>query len=206
MIIENYKHEVDQAVKKFRRDVEKIERSDNPYYNTPGVKEYEAQQLRQELEKAVQGVETRFNIEIDPEIEQAKQTAARSFFTPTVSDKSLVADAVSELVADVTLAYTDNQKLEAFERFEIRIEQLEESGLWEVRRKLPEVLGAIGQDETITRKLKGLNATLRALKTPEQEVLSDLEQVKINGVAASFNRLKLTHIVYKDYVNNRYHA
>lgn len=202
----NYKREVEQAVKRFRKDVDKIRNSDNPYYKAKDVQDYEIQQLRKALETTVQDVESRFNAELDGELEQAERLAVRSFFTPTTNDKLIVADSVSELVADVTFAFTDAEKVDAFDRFEARIEQLEVNGLSEVRRKLPEVLSAIGQDQVITKKLKTLNATLRQIRTPEQEQHDELLDLQSNGVAQEFSRLKMTHPAFKDDTNNRYHG
>lgn len=201
---ENFKREVDQEVKRFRKKVTEIQTSPNPYFENTKIREYEVNKLRGELEKKVDEINAQFSAEIEPQIAEFEERAAKSFFKPTEADRKLVSEFVSDFLADAKLAYSEKDKLEAFDRFEQRIEYLDENGLHEVRKQLPMVFDRLGVDTTLTSKLRSLNATLRQLQTAEQMRLDELKDARINGVDAPYRRLRLTHPAYQDYANNRY--
>lgn len=133
-----------------------------------------------------------------------KPIAAKSYFRPTESDKRLVDEFISEFLVDAKLGYTEADKLDAFERLEDKLGHLDEHGLSEVRKRLPELFDALSEDKTLQGKLKGLNATFKELQTTEQLELEALKEDKLNGVDGAFRRLRLIHPAYKDYINNRY--
>ena len=202
--MEQYKKQVDQEVKRYRSEVTKMQTSENPYYHDPKVLEYETKQKRAELEKKIDEINKGFTADIDAQIEQMEAVAAKSYFRPSESDRKLVSEFMSDFLADAKLTYTDKEKLDAFERLEQRLAYLDENGLHEVRKQLPVVFDRLGVDTTLTSKLRGMNATLRELKTAEQMQLDELKEGKMNGVDASFRRLRLTHPSYADYKDNRY--
>ncbi|WP_338452326.1 hypothetical protein R4Z09_10835 [Niallia oryzisoli] len=201
--MEQYSKQIEAEVAKFRKGVEKIRTSDNPYYADVKVQDYEIRKLREQLEKNVEEIKAKFTTEIDAKIAEMEPVAAKSFFKPTESDRRLVDEYVSEFLADAKLSYSDSDKLDAFERFEYKLGYLEENGLHEARKRLPEIAEKLKDDETLQKKLRGMNATFRELRTSEQFKLDELKEAKINGVDSAFRRLRLTHPAYSDYKNNR---
>lgn len=201
---ENFKREVEQEVKRFRNEVKKIQTSKNPYYANVDVQNYEISKLRGELEMRISAIKKQFNDDIDGQIAVYEERAAKSFFKPSETDKKLVAEYISEFLADTKLAYTEKDKLEAFENFESKLGYLDENGLHEVRRHLPNVFDQLASDKALASKLKGLNATLRELKTAEQAQLDELKEMKINGIDWAYRRLRLTHPSFSDYQNNQH--
>lgn len=203
-IKEQYQKQVEQAVNKFRRDFDKIKTSENPYYHDEAVRDYEIQRLREELEKQVNEINKQFNAEIDAKIEELEPIAAKSYFRPTETDKRLVDEFVSEFLADAKLAFSESEKLDAFEKFEEKLGFLDENGLSLVRKRLPELFDALSDDTTLQSKIRGLNATLKELQTTEKMALEELIEQKMNGVDAAFRRLRLIHPAFSDYKYNRY--
>lgn len=201
--MEQYQKLVEQEVKRFRGEVEKMQRSENPYFHDKSVLSYEIKQRREVLEKNVKEINDKFNAEIEQAIEQAEPVAAKSYFKPSETDKRLVDEYVSEFLADAKLGYTEKEKLDAFERFEHKLGYLDENGLHEVRRRLPEIADKLGSDDPLQKRLRSMNATFRELRTAEQMKLDELKEQKINGVDSVFRRLRLTHPAYSDYKNNR---
>lgn len=205
-MFEQYKKQVEQEVKRFRGAVNTIRTSENPYYaDNVKVQDYEISKLRGELEKKIAEINTKFASEIEPKITEFEEKAATSFFKPSEAERKLVDEAITEFKTDVSLAYSDRDRLDAFDRFEQRINYLDVNGLYEVKKRLPEVAEKIGdQDSALTSKLKGMNAIFKELQTPEQAQLDELKDAKFSGVDASFRRLRLTHPSYSDYKFNRY--
>ncbi|MFC7321963.1 hypothetical protein [Halobacillus campisalis] len=194
-IKQTFAKQVEQETKQFRKDVEKMEKSDNPYY-TDDVVAYETDQRRQELESRVSEINSQFEKEIDAQIEQQERVAARSTFRPTTADKQLVDEYIQELIADATFAYTDSDRLEALDKFEEKIGHFEEGGLYEVKKRLPEVARSLQGNEFMQKKLRGIHRTFSELQTPEKELLDDLKDAKSTGVDMTFRRLKMTHKAY----------
>ena len=201
--MEQYQKQVEQEVKKFRNEVKKMQESENPYYATPGVLDFEVKQRREALEKKVAEINAKFSAEVDAAIETAKPEAAKSYFRPTETDKRLVDEFVTEFLADAKLSYTESDKLDAFAKLEQKLGYLDENGLHEVRKRLPEMADKLGSDEVLQKKLRGINATLKELRTAEQMKLDELQEQKINGVDWAFRRLRLTHPSYADYKLNK---
>lgn len=50
-IREQYSKQIEREVNKFRKELKRVEQSENPYYHDPKVLEYETKQLREALEK-----------------------------------------------------------------------------------------------------------------------------------------------------------
>jgi len=201
----DYKHEVEQLVKRFRNDVNKIRTSDNPYFaDSVKVQDFEISKLRVELETKVADVNKQFNVEMDSRISELETRAAKSYFRPSETDKKLVSEFISELKSDVTLAYGDRDKLESYEKFEQKLGYLDEHGLSEVRKRLPEIVELLGDgDEALTSRLKATNSALKQLRTTEQQQLDTLLDEKSSGVDWAFRTLRMTHPSFADHRLNR---
>lgn len=202
--MEKQRQEIENAVKKFRREVEKIKTSDNPYYKDKEVQRYEIDQRRAELEATVAEQSNAFDTAITQEIEQAEKAANASRFYTTETQKQQAEHALDAFVADVTLAYDDNGKHEAYKTLERRLEGMEAAELAHIRLKLPQVLSRVNGDEVATKKLKSLNTTLAALKTPEQERLAELKEAKRIGADQAYKRLRMTHKAYSHLRDNQH--
>src|SRR4051794_3754705 len=189
--MEQFKKLVDQEVKKFRADVEEMHKSENLYYATPGVKEYETKQKRDALEKWIREINKEFTATIDAKIAEMEPVAAKSYFKPSEIDRKLVDEYVTEFLADAKLGYAEKDKLDAFDRFEQKLGYLDENGLHEVRKRLPELFDQLGNDETLKKKLRGMNATFKQLQTAEQMQLEELKEQRANGIDATYRRLRL---------------
>lgn len=198
----NQRQEIENVVKKFRKEVEKIQTSDNPIYKDKEVAQYEIKQKRAELDATVAELSNAYDKAIAQEIEQAEEKAKTSRFYTSEASKQQAEHALDAFVADVTLAYDDNGKYAAYSTLERRLDNMEASELSHIRLQLPSVLSRVGGDEIATKKLKSLNATLAALKTPEQERLDELKAQKISGADGAYRRLRMIHPSYNDFRDN----
>lgn len=201
----NQEQEIKRAVDKFRKQVEKIKTSDNPYYKDKEVQEYEIKQHRAELDATVSELSNAFDAQIAQEIEQAEDRAKASRFYTSETQKQQVEHALDSFVADVTLAYDDNGKHEAYKTLERRLDGMEPAELAHVRLKLPQALTRVNGDDVATKKLKSLNAVLAKLQTPEEERLDELKTAKRLGADQTYRRLKMTHPAYSHLRDNQHH-
>lgn len=198
----NQEQEIKRAVDKFRKKVTDIRESDNPYYKDKEVQEYEIKQHRAELDATVSELSNAFDAQIAQEIEQAEDRAKASRFYTTETQKQQAEHALDSFVADVTLAYDDTDKHEAYKTLERRLDGMEPAELAHVRLKLPQVLSRVNGDDIATKKLKSLNTVLAKLQTPEEERLEELKTAKRVGVAQAYRRLRFTHATYSHLPEN----
>ncbi|WP_173916909.1 hypothetical protein [Halobacillus sp. Marseille-Q1614] len=191
---EQLKKEVEKLTKDFRKNVDAINTSDNPYYKDAEVREYEINKLKGELDTKVGEINKEFHAHIDADIEQAEREAARSSFRVMPSDRDLAKQFVTDLKAELTFAMTDSDKRQAIERFEEKMGHFEtEGGLYAVKQQLPDVAQAVQDDEFAMKKLRQVNNTFNALQTPEQERLTELQDAKVSGVTHKYRTLQMTH-------------
>ena len=198
----NHKKEIENAVKKFRSGVERIQNSDHPQYRDPLVKQYEIKALRAELDAKVTELSNEFDAIMAAEIEKAEAAAKTSRFYVSETQKQQAQYALDAFVADVTLAYDDNGKHSAYNSLELRLEDMSAAELAHIRLQLPSVLSRVNGDEIATKKLRSLNDTLAKLKTPEQERLDELKAQKVSGADTAYRRLRVIHPAYSDYRDN----
>jgi len=200
----DYNKQIEQEVSRYRKAVTTIRTSDNPYYSENlKVQDYEIAKLRDELEKKVSDISDQFNSVIDTQIVEFEEKAAKSYFRPSESDRKLVGAILGEFKTDILLAYTEADKADVFDRLEKKLGYLDDANaLYEVKTRLPELVQALGHDESTLKKLKGINSTLQALKTPEQAELDELKESKMNGVDWDFRRLRMTHPSFSDHRHN----
>ncbi|MCH4825598.1 hypothetical protein [Planococcus halocryophilus] len=198
----NAKTEIENAVKKFRREVEKIKTSDNPYYHDAKVQEYEIKEKRAELDAFVAEQQNAFNASIVAEIEKAEHAAQHSRFTATEQQRKQGDYALDSYVADVTLARDDNGKHSAYKTLERRLDGMSAEELAHIRLQLPSVLARVNGDTVALKRLQSLNETLAALKTEEQERLDELKAHKVSGADGAYRRLRMIHPAYNDFRDN----
>lgn len=198
----NQRQEIEQAIKKFRKEVDKIRTSDNPYYHDAKVQEYEIKALRAELDAFVAEKNSEFNAIMTQEIEKAEAEANKSRFIPNETQKKEADYALDSFVADITLARDDVAKYAAYNRLDERMDDMEAEALSHIRLQLPSVLSRVNGDEIATKKLKNLNETLSGLKTAQQERLDELKAEKRIGADGAFRRLRVTHPAFSDYRDN----
>ncbi|SFK12409.1 hypothetical protein SAMN04487936_107210 [Halobacillus dabanensis] len=199
-IKQQYQQQVDQEVKGFRNEVQKMKTSENPYYHDQAVLDYEIGQKRKELEKRVAEISDEFQKKIDEVVEAQEREAARSTFRVSTADRQLAEQFTTDLKAELTFSYSEADKRAAFNKFEEKIHHFDdESGLYAIKQKLPEVAQAVNDDEFSMKELRKINGTFNALQTPEAEHLEEIKQAKLSGVDTSFRRLRLTHPAYSDY-------
>ena len=193
----HYQKAIEKEVKSFRKQVEKMQQSENPYYHDQKVQDYEINKLKESMETEVQRLDDEFHAKMDEEIEAQSRVAARSTFYTSDTEKRLVSDSLDELTADLTFATNDGQKLDAIEKFENKLNYLEDGGLAEVKKRLPEVARKIQGDEFSSKNLRKIYHTFDYLMTPAQETLEELREAKNSGVNQVYRRLRLTHQAYK---------
>lgn len=188
---DNYEKQIEAAVNNFKRRRKRIQESDHPIYNVEGAREYEIEQLRDEMDAEISRINDEFETALEPVLEQAKYEAARSRFYVSASTKEEVTYMVDSFIADASLAFTDKSKVEAYAAFEEKLNELDEAALSEVRLQLPKIAQALGGDKTLEKDLKVLNTTLSRLKTPEQERYEELQALKVHGVDMKHRMMKL---------------
>ncbi|MGP4077289.1 hypothetical protein [Halobacillus sp. K22] len=199
--MEQYKRDIEKAVRKFRKDVQKIEESSDPRYKDQAFKDEAIREKRQELEDVVADRNTKYAQEAEALLEQRKQEAAKSYFKPSPSDKQFVESVLDEFTASVAFAYSDKQRREVFNSLEDRFEHMSPEQLNEVRKQLPKVLQSVNDEETI-KKLRYVNSYLSNLQTPEQEALEEAQEAAMLKPDAAFRRLTFTHPAFKDQAKN----
>lgn len=198
----NHKQEIENAVKQFRKTVDRINTSDHPQYRDPLVKEYEIKAARAELEANVAELSHQFDAAISQEVEAAEQKAKASRFFTTETQRKGVEFALDEYVAGLTLARDDTGKHIANNDLERRLEGMSAEELAYVRLQLPSVLSRVNGDPIALKKLQGLNEVLERLKTPEQERLDELKAAKASGADGAYRRLRMIHPNYNDFRDN----
>ncbi|WP_411953235.1 hypothetical protein ACKXGF_07760 [Alkalibacillus sp. S2W] len=199
---EQYEKEIENAVKAFKKADKDMHKSENPYF-TPEVIDYELKLQKETLEKTVKETREKFNREIEETIEEQKERANRSSFHVSQSSKDFVENTVNEAVADISLALNDKEALEGFKRFEDKLDSMNEAELYHLRKQLPGMLNELADaNDTIKSKLRMTNSALSELKTEEETLLEELENLQLKGVDFTFRRLKMTHRFYKPNNNN----
>ncbi|KAF0816575.1 Butyryl-CoA dehydrogenase [Bacillus sp. ZZV12-4809] len=199
-IKQSYQKQIDSEVKAFRKSVDKISNSANPYYADEAVKKYEVEQLRNKLDAEVKRLESEFNDKMEEAIEHASKQASRATVYVNPSDKSRLAEITADLYADLTFASDPNRKSEAFDRFMEKVTAFEDSGvgpLFELKRQLPDLMKKLEGDKFAEQKLRGLYHELASLKTDEEERLEALKADKLSGVAHNYRVLRMVHQAYK---------
>lgn len=202
----NQEQEIKQAVEKFKKDVRKIRESDNPYYKDKEVQDYEINALRDELDATVAEKSNAYDYAITQELEQAETRAKASRFYTTETEKQQTDYALDSYIADITMARTDADKYAAYSRFESRLDGMNEGALAHLRLKLPQALSRVNGDSFALKDLRKVNDALAALKTPEEERVTELKEAKRVGAAQSYRRLRFAHPSYshlRDNQNNR---
>jgi hypothetical protein len=188
--------EVDTAVGKFRKQVDRIENTDDPRFAGREVKEYEIGKLKTELEAQVAEINAKYKEKAEELLAQSEARAAHSYFKPSMSDKEFVNSILDDFTASIALAYSDTDKAQAFSALEARFEHMTPEQLYAVKSKLPSVLQAVKDDEFSVKQLRGVNSTLSNLRTPEQESLDEAKSIALSSPDMSFRRLKMTHPTY----------
>lgn len=197
-----FEDQVNQKVQQFRKGVDKIQKSDNPYYQDKAVQQYEIKGLREKLEEEVAEINAEHNRQSEQAVEQAKDKAAKSYFTVTDNDRRQIENILGEFTADVALAYNDTQRTAAFTKLEYKLEYLSDNQLAAVRKQLPEVLSKTSDMGTVSN-LKKLNTTLAGLQTPEEQALADTEEQAQRAPDMAYKRLQMTHAAFSDLQKNR---
>jgi hypothetical protein len=195
-----YQQAIDKEVKGFRKQVQKIEQSPNPYYADDAVKKYEVEQLRNKLDAEVKRLDAEFNAKMDEAINHAAKQASRASVYVNPSDKARLSEITADLYADLTFSVDTNRKAEAFDRFMEKVTAFEDSGvgpLFELKRQLPDLMRKVQGDSFAEQKLRGLYHELSTLKTAEEDHLESLKTDKLSGVSHNYSVLKMVHPAYK---------
>lgn len=199
-IKQSYQKQVDQQVSQFRKGVNKINNSPNPYYASDDVKRYEIEQLRNKLDAEVKRLDAEFNSKMDEHIKQAAKQASRATVYVNPTDKARLNEITADLYSDFTFARDVNAKTKAFDRFMEKVTAFEDSGvgpLFELKRMLPDVMRKVQGDKFAEQKLRDLYHELSTLKTDEEERLEALKADKLSGVSHNYSVLKMVHQAYK---------
>jgi hypothetical protein len=195
--------EVDTAVSKFRKGVDKIKNSPNPYYSDVEVQNYEIGKLKADLESQVAEINAKYKEKAEELLANAERQAATSYFKPSMSDKEFVGSVLDDFTASIALAYSDSDKAKAFSALEARFEHMTPEQLYAVKSKLPSVLQAVKDDEFSVKQLRGVNSTLSNLRTHEQESLDEAKALELSSPDGAFRRLKMTHPSYSHLQKSR---
>ncbi|MFL0505520.1 hypothetical protein ACH0B5_07225 [Ureibacillus sp. 179-F W5.1 NHS] len=196
-IAEKYKREIEGAVSSFKKEVAKIEKSANPYYQLDEVRDYEIGKLRETLDGQIKAIKERFYAEIDAEIKSATFAAKTSKFNPTSEEKAYAENVIQDLILGVRFGYTESEKLEALGKFEKELDLMSEGALSVVKSQLPSVADQLAGHEPSEKKLRYISHILKELRTPAQQYLVDLEEQKASGYDLPYRILRMTHRAYK---------
>ena len=189
----------DAAVESFRKQVAKIESSKNPKFRDSEVKEYELAQAKATLDNTADEISRQHKEVTEQALSAATVEAAKSYYKTSESDKQLVDHHVQSFISDVALAYGDNDKEKAFTRLEGAMEHMSASQLSGLKKALPSMLQGLNGDKQAVRKLKVLNTSLSALKTPEEERLAEVKEAAEKSPHIAYKTLRLAHPMYKNY-------
>jgi hypothetical protein len=204
-MFEQYENQIKREVEAFKKDVKKMQESENPYFKINDVLNYEIKQRRKQLDERVAEIKAQFEAEVDARIEEAREKAVRS--VPAVSDteKRIVDDMISELTAEVMMSTYDKQKHDAVDKFIEKIKYLKFGGLFELKRQFPQLVEKFNDDEIMKKQLHVIFNEFKSLKTPEQEELEALEQAKESGVDYHYRIYRMISRHYSDYKYNRHY-
>lgn len=183
--------EIERAVESYKKAVREIQTSKDPIYQSPEKQEYEISKLREQLDANVAELKAKYQAEADVLIEEAERSAALSVTATSDSDKSIVNQRLDEFTADVTLAYSKDDKLAAYDRLIESLKYFDLPKLLYLRRSLSDVIARIGDDETVLRKLREMNAELQKINTAEQDRLNELRELKRAGGDIAYRNFKI---------------
>jgi len=189
----------DAAVESFRKQVAKIESSKNPKFKDAEVKEYELAQAKATLDDTAEEITRQHKGITEQALSEATAEAAKSYYEVSGKDKQLVDHHAESFISDVALAQGDPDKQKAFARLESAMEHMSASQLSGLKKQLPTILGGVNGDKQAVRKLKALNSSLSALKTPEEERLAKVKVAAEESPQIKYNTLRLVHPMYKSY-------
>ncbi|MDJ0332114.1 hypothetical protein [Planococcus sp. S3-L1] len=204
--MKNHAQEIEKAVKQFRKKVDAIRNSDNPYYKDKDVQNYEIKQHQAELDATVAELSHEFDVSIAQEIEQAEAKAKTARFYTTETAKQQSEWALDSYITDVVMARYEADKYEAYRRFEERLNTMDEGALAHIRLKLPQAMSRVNGDEIARKDLMKVNDSLAKLNTPEQLRVDELKAQKSAGVVMVYSRLKMTHPAYRHLQSNQHNA
>lgn len=190
--LQRIERDIERAVETYKRGVQAIKTSDDPIYNDPAKQDYEIKKLRTQLDEGVAELRAKYQAEADAAIEEAEKRAAISVTGVGESDKVIVNQRVAEFIADVALAYSNDDKLAAYDRLVDALRFFDRAKLYHLRRSLPDIVAKIGDDKTVLRKLRELNSGLQEINTAEQERLDELRELKRAGGDIAYRTFKLT--------------
>lgn len=188
--------QIEQAVENYKKSVDAIRKSDDPVFKDPEKQAYEITKLKQELQDEVYDLKAQYQAAAKVAIEEAEKAVALSTVAVGPFDKSVVDSRLDEFVADVALAYNDDQKQKAYDRLLYALKHFDRAKLMYMRNSLPGVLARIGDDKIAAKNLRALNSELQKLKTPEQERLDELRTLVDAGGDIAYRILKRTHTTF----------
>jgi len=197
--LKQLRNQSDSAVETFRSQVAKIENSKNPKFKDSEVKEYELAQAKATLDDTAEEITRQHKGITEQALSEATAEAAKSYYEVSGKDKQLVDHHAESFISDVALAQGDPDKQKAFARLESAMEHMSASQLSGLKKQLPTILGGVNGDKQAVRKLKALNSSLSALKTPEEERLAKVKVAAEESPQIKYNTLRLVHPMYKSY-------
>lgn len=189
--LKEIERQIEKAVEDYKKAVREIQTSKDPIYQSPEKQAYEIKKLRTQLDEGVAELRAKYQAEADALIAEAEKKAALSVVGVGESDMAIVNQRIDEFTADVALAYSDDDKLAAYERLVDALKFFDLPKLYHLRRSLPGVIAKIGDDKTVLRKLREMNDELRKINTAEQERLDELRELKRAGGDIAYRTFKL---------------
>ncbi|SIS53961.1 hypothetical protein [Salimicrobium flavidum] len=201
MSIEQMKNQTQQAIEaevnRFRKEIDQINQSLDPRYESVAFKNDVISKKRKELEQRVREQEETFRKEAKQELEHAEAQAATSTIRPTESDRALAESTLSEFSSALALSYNDKQKAQAREELESKLSHMSREQLYAIKTQLPSVLRNAAGDEEALKQVRPIHRKLSEVKTEEQEQAETTKELADARVDGSFKRLKLTHKAFK---------
>ena len=197
--LKQLRNQSDSAVESFRTQVAKIENSKNPKFKDAEVKEYELAQAKATLDDTAEEITRQHKGITEQALSAATVDAAKSYYKLGDGDKQLVQHHAESFTSDVALAQGDSDKEKAFTRLEGAMEHMSAAQLSGLKKQLPTMLGGVNGDKQGIRKLKALNSSLSALKTPEEDQLAKVREAAEESPQIKYNTLRLAHPMYKSY-------
>jgi hypothetical protein len=194
--LKTIENQIELAVEQYKKEVSKILSSADPIYKDPDKVAFEIAKLKQVLNDEVNNLKAQYQAAADEAIAEAEKAVALSTVTVSQFDRNVVDSRLDEFVADVALAYNDDDKQAAYDRLLEALKYFDRAKLIYMRKALSNVIARIGGDKTTLKNLRALHAELQDIKTPEQERLEKLKVLKESGGDLAFRTLKRTHITF----------
>lgn len=187
--LDRLQEEVGSQIKQYKKEVKRIQESDDPIMNTLGKKEYETKNIRKVFEDNIKKIESQYKAQGQEEIKELEQEAKLSHFKPSQSDQELVDNITEDFVFDLFMK-TGDEKQAIVSDLSDKIGEMSATQKVALRRKLPQLMQQLKDEpRAVQRKLRSVGHSLSDIRTEEEAALELLKQDVASGGTAEYRTL-----------------